>query len=394
MRVSPRIQRLPPYLFLALDQLVARERSAGRDIINLGIGDPDLPTISVAIRAMKQAVENPAWHRYPDYLGSLTFRQAIAQRYQTRFNVTLDPVDQVLGLIGSKEGLAHLTWAFAGPDDVVLVPDPAYPVYATQARLAGATVHPMPLRPQRKFLPDLDAIPDAILQRTSMLWLNYPNNPTGATAPLEFYRDAVALCRDHDILLCSDLAYAEIGFGGYQAPSVLMVDRAEEVAIEFYSLSKTFNMTGWRIAAAVGAKDAIHALGSLKSHLDSGPFTAIQEAAVAALSDNPDAFIRDLNGVYEGRRARAISALQAMRLLGDVPAGGFYVWFHTPNGMSSTAAAEFFIKESGVALAPGNAYGSQGEGWLRLSLTISDDLLDEALLRMQEALTRFHHGSW
>lgn len=388
MRVSPRIQNLPPYLFLALDQLVARERSAGRDIINLGIGDPDLPTIPTAIHAMQKAVENPVWHRYPDYLGSLAFRQAIAHRYHTRFDVTLDPIRQVLGLIGSKEGLAHLTWAFAGPGDVVLVPDPAYPVYATQAQLAGATVYTMPLRPQRKFLPDLDAIPDAILQKTSMLWLNYPNNPTGATAPLDFYRDAVALCRDHDILLCSDLAYAEIGFGGYKAPSVLMVEGAKEVAIEFYSLSKTFNMTGWRIAAAVGAEEAVHALGSLKSHLDSGPFTAIQEAAVAALSGNPDTFIHHLNGVYESRRARATCALQAIGLLGDVPTGGFYLWFHTPDGMSSTAAAEFFIQEAGVALAPGNAYGHEGEGWLRLSLTISDDLLDNALIRMHEALTR------
>ncbi len=388
MRVSPRIQKLPPYLFLALDQLVARERSRGRDIINLGIGDPDLPTIPAAIHAMKQAVENPDWHRYPDYMGSLSFRQAIAHRYQTRFNVTLDPMRQVLGLIGSKEGLAHLTWAFAGPDDVVLVPDPAYPVYATQARLAGAAVHAMPLRPGRKFLPDLDAIPDAILQKASMLWLNYPNNPTGATAPLEFYRDAVALCRYHNILLCSDLAYGEIGFDGYQAPSVLMVNGAEKVAIEFYSLSKTFNMTGWRIAAAVGAEEAIQALGSLKSQLDSGPFTAIQEAAVAALSDTPDAFIHDLNGVYVRRRARAISGLQAMQLLEHIPNGGFYVWFHTPDNMSSSAAAEFFIEEAGVALAPGNAYGSEGEGWLRLSLTIADDLLDNALLRMQDALTR------
>ncbi len=386
MRLASRMQQLPPYLFLELDQVISRERAAGRDIINLGIGDPDMPTIPSAVSAMHRAIENPLWHRYPDYHGDVAFRTAIAERYQSRFNVTLDPTSQVLGLVGSKEGLAHLTWAFAGPGDVVLVPDPAYPVYAAHANLVGATVHHMPLEARNGFLPNLNALSPALLHQASMLWINYPNNPTGATAPLEFYREAVALCQQYDILLCSDLAYADIGFDGYQAPSVLMVEGADTVAVEFYSLSKTFNMTGWRIAAAVGAAPAIHALGTLKSHIDSGPFTAIQYAAIAALSENPDPFIHEVNTVYAKRRAHAAEALESMRLLADIPQASLYMWFHTPEGMSSASATKFFIEKAGVALAPGTGYGSYGEGWLRLSLTTPDSQLDEALRRMRVAI--------
>ncbi len=388
MHTAKRVNQLPPYLFLALDQLVQKKRAEGHDIINLGIGDPDMPSAPAAVGALKRTVEDAITHRYPESLGSRRFRQAVADRYRDRFNVHLDRDSQVVALIGSKEGLAHLTWAYAEPGDLVLVPDPAYPVYAAQAEFAGATVYRLPLTQENHFLPNLAALDPAILSQAKLLWVNYPNNPTGAVAPRAFYEEAVSICRQYDILLCSDLAYADIGFEGYRPESVLSIPGADEVAIEFYSLSKSFNMTGWRVAAAVGRRSAVHALGQVKSHLDSGPFTVVQEAAVAVLQEDPDSFIRGLNTIYEKRRNLAVREIRAMGLLGEIPQSTFYLWFRTPSGMSSGQAASFFIEKADVALTPGSAYGAQGEGWLRLSLTVPFVTLDDALARMRQALLR------
>lgn len=387
MKLAQRMEQLPPYLFLELDRLVERQQQAGHDVINLGIGDPDQPTPAHIIQALQEAAQRPPNHRYPNYLGSRSFRQAIAQWYQKRFAVTLDPLQETVGLIGSKEGIAHLTWAMAGPGDVVLVPDPSYPVYATQAILAGAEVYRVPLSPDHHFLPDFKAIDPTILSRATMLWINYPNNPTGAVATLEFFQEAVEFCQQHDILLCSDLAYAEIGFEGFRPPSVLQVPGAKDIAVEFYSLSKPFNMTGWRIAAAVGNPLAVTALGTLKSNLDSGVFTAIQDAAVTALQTNPEAFFQKQNAMYQKRRDIVVQALNNMGISIDPPRSTFYIWFPAPHHMNALQASQFFVEQAHVVVAPGSSYGQEGEGWLRISLTCDTERLAEAMERMTTAIT-------
>lgn len=386
MKLAERMTTLPPYLFLELDRLIAEQRALGHDIINLGIGDPDQPTPKYIVKALQEAAERASNHRYPNYLGSQNFRQAISAWYQSRFHVTLDAIENVVGLIGSKEGIAHLIWAFAGPGDVVIVPDPAYPVYRTQTLLAGAEPYAMPLDPERGFLPDLNRIPEEILRRAKMLWINYPNNPTGGVADLKFYQEAVDFCRTHDILLCSDLAYAEIGYDGFRAPSVLQIPGAEDVAIEFYSLSKPFNMTGWRIASAVGNPMAVKALGTLKSNLDSGAFTAVQDAAIVALNHDPVTFFQSQSALYQSRRDIACAALDAMGLSIPTPLSTFYIWFRTPDGMTSKEASQFFIEKAHVVVAPGSSYGDQGEGWLRVSLTAPTERLQEGFARMQKAV--------
>ena len=388
MKVSARMEKLPPYLFLELDRIIEQQRAQGHDVINLGIGDPDQPTPDHIINALKQASSRPSNHRYPNYLGSPILRQTIAKWYHTRFDVSLDPLAETVGLIGSKEGIAHLTWAMAGPGDVVIIPDPCYPVYFTQALLAGAEVYRLPLKPENDFLPDLGSIPSNILKRATMLWVNYPNNPTGATATRDFYEDAVNLCQRHDILLCSDLAYAEIGFDGYRAPSALEIPNAKDIAIEFYSLSKPFNMTGWRIAAAVGNPLAVKALGTLKSNLDSGVFTAVQEAGVEALQNTPPSFFAKQNQMYQTRRDIVVSALKEMGIRIPAPLSTFYIWFPTPPGMSSSQASRYFVEEANVVVAPGSSYGDSGEGWLRISLTCNTKRIEEAMARIRAAYQR------
>lgn len=386
MKPAARMGDIPPYLFLELDRIVEREKKQGHDIINLGIGDPDQPTPPVVVEAMQKAVANPVNHRYPNYLGSPEFRQAIGDWYRHRFGVALNPETEVVGLIGSKEGIAHLIWAFAGPGDIVLVPDPAYPVYYTQTLLAGAKPYLLPLEAERNFLPDLGAIPADVLSRAKMLWINYPNNPTGAVATKDFMNEAVDFCRRHDLLLCSDAAYVEIGFDGYRPPSVLEIPGAKEVAIEFYSLSKPFNMTGWRIGAAVGNAMAVGALGTLKSNLDSGPFTAVQDAAIAGLAAEPENFFDHMNRLYQKRRDIVVRALAEMGLGVPAPQSTFYLWFPTPKGMTSAEATQFFVEKAHVVVTPGAAYGPHGEGWMRISLTIDDDRLEKGMERMKKAL--------
>lgn len=382
------MNELPPYLFLELDRIAARRRQEGHDIINLGIGDPDQPTPDYIVEAMRQALGRGENHRYPDYLGSLDLRRSMADWYHRRFGVDVDPVNEVVGLIGSKEGIAHLIWAWAGPGDVVLVPDPAYPVYQTLTLLSDAKPYTMPLLAENGFLPDLEAIPTDVLQKATMMWLNYPNNPTGATADRAFFEKAVAVCRKHDILLCHDAAYVEMAYDGYRPPSVLEIPGAKDVAIEFYSWSKPFNMTGWRIAAAVGNPIAVKALGQLKSNLDSGAFTAVQDAAVAALAGNPEAVFTRMNQLYRERRDSTVERLNAIGLRLQPPKATFYVWFPTPEGMTSTEGSQFFVEEADVVVTPGRAYGPHGEGWLRIALTIDTPRLNEALDRMADAIRR------
>lgn len=386
MKLASRMEKVPPYLFLELDRIIAQQKSLGHDIINLGIGDPDQPTPSHIVNALKNAADQAKNHRYPNYLGSLEFRRAVSEWYEKRFQVNLNPLTETVGLIGSKEGIAHLTWAMAGPGDVVLVPSPSYPVYATQALLAGAEVYEIPLSAHNRFLPDLSIIPEDIRKRATMLWVNYPNNPTGAVADLSFFADVVQFCKDNDILLCSDLAYAEIGYDGYRAPSVLEVPGAKEIAIEFYSLSKPFNMTGWRIAAAVGNPMAVNALGTLKSNLDSGIFTAVQDAGIVALEQHPLPFFQEQSRLYEDRRNIVAQALDEMGLGIPAPLSTFYMWFPTPFSLTSADASRFFVESAHVVVTPGASYGSSGEGWLRISLTCETSRLKEAMERMKTAL--------
>lgn len=382
MQFADRLATVGPYLFFEIDQKVQAARQRGVDVINLGIGDPDIPTPPAIVEALVVAAQDPLTHRYPDYQGAAGFREAVARFYQRRFGVALDSRREVLGLIGSKEGIAHLTWAAAGPGDVVLVPEPAYPVYAVQARLAGAEVYTLPLLAERGFLPDLDAVPDDVWRRAKLLWINYPNNPTGAVADQGFLEHAVELCRQHDVLLASDQAYSEIGYDDYRAPSILEVPGAQDVAVEFFSLSKPYRMTGWRLGAAVGHAPAIAALSLVKTNTDSGQFTAIQMAGMRALEPDQDAAIRQAVGVYQRRRDLAVAALTAAGFHPPTPRATFYLWVPTPRGMTSRETATRVLDEVGVVVTPGSAYGAAGEGYVRVSLTVPDDRIQEACRRI------------
>jgi LL-diaminopimelate aminotransferase len=382
VQFASRLDSVPPYLFAAMDRKVQELRARGVDVINLGIGDPDLPTPEPIVEALRQAAGEAPLHRYPDYMGHPRFREAVAGYYARRFGVALDPGREVLGLIGSKEGIAHLTWAVAGPGDLVLVPEPGYPVYGAQARLAGADIYPVPLTADHNFLPSLESIPTEAARRARLLWINYPNNPTAATAPLGFLREAVEFCRDHDILLASDLAYSEVGFDGYRAPSVLEVEGAREVAVEFFSLSKPYRMTGWRLAAAVGNPEALSALGIIKTNTDSGQFGAVQMAGIRALGADLDAEVEAACQVYQRRRDLAVRALRAAGFQPPVPAATFYLWVPTPPGKTAAETATELLEGAGVAVTPGAAYGQAGEGYFRISLTAPDARIEEACQRI------------
>lgn len=382
---AKRIETVPPYLFAEIDKKKAAVVARGVDVISLGIGDPDLPTPAFVVEKMQAAINNPTWHQYPDYNGSLAFRTAAATFYRNRFGVEADPRSEVLALIGSKEGLAHIIWAFVDAGDVALVPDPAYPVYATHTRLAGGTPYLMPLTRENNFLPDLNAIPEEVARRAKLLFLNYPNNPTGAIATLQYYKDAVDFCRKHDILLVSDNAYSEMTYDGYVAPSVLEVPGAKDVAVEFWSLSKPFNMTGWRIAFAIGNQEAIAGLGVIKTNTDSGQYTAVQEAAIEALtSPQSERFIAEMNQVYTRRRDIAVAGLQAIGLDAQPMKGSFYLWVPVPAGHTSASFATLLLEEAGVVVTPGGAYGQHGEGYVRVALCLSEERLKEAVGRIQK----------
>jgi LL-diaminopimelate aminotransferase len=389
MRTSPpalrgarRIAELPPYLFAEVDRRIAEKRAQGHDVISLGIGDPDLPTPEFIVRALQRAAEDPPNHRYPDYYGLRELREAIAAWYQQRFGVTLDPDTEVLPLIGSKEGIAHLPTAWVDPGDLVLVPDPGYPVYSIGTLLANGEVYWLPLRAERGWLPDLRAIPAEVARRARVLWLNYPNNPTAAVAPLEFFREVVDFAWQHGILVCHDNAYSEVAYDGYRAPSFLEVEGAREIGVEFHSLSKTYNMTGWRIGMVVGNRTAIEALGRVKTNVDSGVFQAVQYAAIAALRGD-QSWLEARNAHYQRRRDQVLAALCRMGIEAPAPRASLYVWARVPSGYTSIDFMLRLLDETAVVVTPGVGFGAAGEGYFRISLTTPDDRLTEALARLE-----------
>lgn len=385
MRIAERIAALPPYLFAELDRKLAAKRAEGIDVISLGVGDPDLPTPPHIVEALQEAVDDPSTHRYPSYIGSPDFREAVAGWYSRRFGVELDPETEVMALIGSKEGIGHIAFAFVDPGDEALVPDPGYPVYAAATRLAGGTPVSLPMAPDQGFRPDLDAAP--VTWRTKLLWLNFPTNPTAAVADLATFERAVAFAREHDLLLLHDGAYSEITFDGHVAPSPLQVPGAKEVTLEFGSASKHYNMTGWRIGWAVGSAEAIRALGVVKTNLDSGQFTAVQRAAIAAL-EGPQDHLERLRRIYRARRDLVVGTLNRLGWALEPPLGSCYVWAPVPDGWTSAAFADRLLDEAGVFVAPGSGYGPRGEGYVRLSLTVPDDRLAEAMARLEGVLAR------
>jgi LL-diaminopimelate aminotransferase len=385
MRTARRIAAIPPYLFAEIDRKVAERRAAGVDVISFGVGDPDLPTPDFVIEELANAARDPSTHRYPSYFGLPSFRRAIADFYRRRFGVELDPDTQVLPLIGSKEGIAHLPWAFVDPGDQVLVTEPGYPVYEVGTILAGGEPVHVPLTAEEGWFPDLASLDGSAAPRAKLLWLCYPSNPTGAVATVEQLREAVGFAADHDLLLAYDNAYSEITYDGFVAPSVLQVPGAVDVAVEFGSLSKIFNMTGWRIGWAVGSPVAVEALGRVKTNIDSGIFNAVQRAGVAALESGMP-HLPALLDTYRRRRDRIMEVFWEAGWQVDPPKGALYVWLPTPPGQTSVAFTARLLDEAGVVVAPGTGYGPSGEGYVRLSLTIPDNRLEEGCERVRKAL--------
>ncbi len=381
MRFSHRLDRLPPYLFVEINRKIAEKRARGEDVISFAIGDPDMPTPEHIIDRLCQAAHDPANHRYPETDGLPELRQAIAEWYKRRFGIMLDPNKEVLPLIGSKEGIGHISFCFIDHDDVALVPDPGYPVYSMSTILAGGEPHYMPLSDENDFLPDLEAIPETIAAKAKLLWLNYPNNPTGAVAELDFFEKAVGFAKKHNVAICHDAPYTEVAFDGYRPPSFLQVPGAREVGIEFHSLSKTYNMTGWRIGMAIGNARIIDALFRFKSNLDSGIPQAIQQAAIEAFT-GPQESIIERNTVYEKRRDRLAKALNDIGLKARSPKASFYIWARIPEGYTSAGFTAELLDKACVAVTPGAGYGSAGEGYVRLSFSIPDDRLEEGVRRL------------
>ncbi|MDQ3913727.1 MAG: LL-diaminopimelate aminotransferase [Actinomycetota bacterium] len=386
MRSAKRIEKLPPYLFAEIDRKVAQARARGADIISFGVGDPDLPTPPHVVDALARAAADPATHRYPSYTGMPAFRESIARWYERRFGVTLDPHEEVQPLVGSKEGIFHLPVAFVDPGDVALVPDPGYPVYETGTILSHGEAVLMPLTPENGFVPDLDALPRAAVERARVLWLNYPSNPTAACADLGVFQRAVDFCRANDLLLAHDAAYTEITFDGYVAPSALQAEGAKECAVEFHSLSKTYNMTGWRIGWVAGAPPAIEALKRLKTNIDSGIFDAVQLAGIAAL-DGPQDYLESCVDTYRRRRDLLCDGLKSMGVVVEPPRGSIYVWVPVPDGHTSESFTELLLSDAALVVAPGNGYGPSGQGFVRFSLTLADDRLEEGVERLRKVVT-------
>ena len=381
MRTSRRIKNLPPYLFVEISKKIAEKRAKGEDVISFAIGDPDIPTPPHIIARLCQAAQDPANHRYPETEGLPELRQAIAGWYNKRFGVSLDANKEVLPLIGSKEGIAHIALCFIDPGDIALVPDPAYPVYSVSTMLAGGRPYYLPLVEANNFLPDLRRIPADILKRAKLLWLNYPNNPTGAVADLNFFNRAVKFARQHDLAICHDGPYSEVAFDGYQPVSFMQADGAKEIGVEFHSLSKSYNMTGWRVGMVVGNAEMVDALKRLKSNLDSGIPQAIQHAAIEALTGAQDC-IQKHNAIYQRRRDLVIDMLNSIGLDAKPPKASLYVWAKVPQGYTSVDLATDLLDKVGVVVTPGASYGKSGEGYVRLSLTIPDTALVKGLSRL------------
>ncbi len=381
MKIARRIEQLKPYLFVEINKKIAEKKARGEDIISFAIGDPDIPTPAHIIDGLCKASQDPDNHRYPESEGLPELRQAYAAWYQKRFNVSLDPDTEVLPLIGSKEGIGHIAFCFIDPGDIALIPDPAYPVYAIGTQLAGGRPYYMPLRESNGFLPDLNDIRDYVLEKTKLLWINYPNNPTGAVAELDFFNRVVEFARKHEILVCHDGPYSEVAFDGYEPVSLMQAEGAKDVGVEFHSFSKSYNMTGWRIGMAVGNAGAVGALRTLKSNLDSGIPQAIQYMAIEALK-GPQDCISEHNNVYQRRRDLIVEVLINIGLEVTVPKASLYVWAKVPAGYNSVDFTADLLDQVGVAVTPGVGYGQSGEGYVRLSLTIPDAALVKGLSRL------------
>jgi LL-diaminopimelate aminotransferase len=385
MRPSSRLERLPPYLFAELERKIAAKRAAGVDVISLGIGDPDSPTPELVVEALAQAAADPGTHRYPSNRGRPELREAVASFYARRFGVELDPETEVVPALGAKECIFNLNLAFLDPGEAALAADPGYPVYTGGPLLAGAEPVLMPLLPERGFAPDLDAISTADRERARLMYLNYPNNPTGAVAPDGLFEAAVEFARAHEVLVVHDASYTETTFDGYVAPSFLATPGSRDVGVEVFSLSKGYNMTGWRTAAIVGNAEALEAYWRLKTNVDSGVFEAVQLAAAAALERGDDE-ARAMSRLYQRRRDLVCDALRAIGVDVTPPRGTIYVWAPVPEGYDSVSYCERVLEESGVVISPGSAYGPNGEGFFRISLTIADDRLTEAVERLRASL--------
>jgi len=379
---AERLKQLPPYLFKEIDRKKAEIKAKGVDIIDLGVGDPDMPTPQHIIEAMKRAIDEPANHRYPSYSGMNDFREAVARWYRERFGVDLVPEREVVSLIGSKEGLAHFPLAFIDPGDIALVPTPAYPVYHIGTLFAGGESFFMPLVSKNKYLPDLKEIPESVAERARIMFINYPNNPTAAVADLSFFEQVVAFARKYHIVVCHDAAYTEMAFDGYRAPSFLEAPGAKEVGVEFHSLSKTYNMTGWRIGFAVGNEKGMEGLGAIKSNIDSGVFQAVQMAGIEALQGNTSC-VREMTQVYAERRDIMVQGLRDAGFHVTSPKATFYLWVTVPEGYGSAQVTTRLLEEAGVVVTPGNGFGGPGEGYFRIALTQKKERLAEALERLK-----------
>ena len=380
---AERIKNLPPYLFASIDKMKQEAIKKGIDIVNLGIGDPDIPTPPNIVKRLQEAVKNEKYHQYPSYEGLLIFRQAAADWYKNRFNVKLNPEDEVLTLIGSKEGIGHFPLAYINSGDIALVPSPAYPVYNAGTLFAGGQSYIMPLKKENNFLPDLDAIPKDIAKKAKIMFINYPNNPTSAIAEKEFYKRVIDFALKNNIIVAHDAAYSEIYFDNYKPMSFLEVDGAKEVGIEFHSLSKTYNMTGWRIGFAVGNKEIISALGKVKSNLDSGVFEVIQEAGIEALTCD-QSIVADIRKVYQERRDVLAAGLNSLGIEFEMPKATFYVWLRTPKGFTSADYTAHLLNKAGLVTTPGNGFGEDGEGYVRIALTVKKERMLEAIERMKK----------
>jgi len=384
MKIAHRIETIPPYLFAEIDKKKEEAIKKGVDIINLGIGDPDKPTPNHIIEKLRESVKDPKTHDYPPYAGTAEFRQAVASWYKNRFRVDLDRDKEVMALIGSKEGIAHLFLAFIDPGDFSLIPDPGYPVYKTGTLFADGFPYTMPLLEENNFLPDLEEIDEEIAQRAKLMFINYPNNPTAAVANKDFFEKVVKFAKKYDILVCHDFAYSEMTYDGYKANSFLEVDGAKEVGIEFHSLSKTYNMTGWRLGFVVGNEEAISALSIIKTNIDSGVFKAIQRAGVEALS-GPQDNIQKMNEIYTGRRNVVVNGLKKLGWNLKPTKATFYLWIPTLNKMSSMEFSNLLLEKTGIIVTPGVGYGEYGEGYVRIALTVEEKRLGEAMGRMEKA---------
>jgi LL-diaminopimelate aminotransferase len=383
IRYSRRVQNLPPYLFVEISKKIAARKARGEEVISFGIGDPDIPTPVHIVDRLCEAARDPVNHRYPESEGLPEMRQAIAEWYLKRFGVSLDPDKEVLPLIGAKEGIAHIAFCFIDAGDIALVPDPGYPVYSIGTMFAGGDSYFLPLRAGNEFLPDLNNIPKNILEKTKLLWINYPNNPTGATAGVDFFNRVVEFARRNNIVVCHDGPYTEVAYEGYKASSFMQADGVKEVGVEFHSLSKSYNMTGWRIGMVVGNAEMVDALKRFKSNLDSGIPQAIQYAAIRALTGSQDC-IKEHNAVYQRRRDLVVEMLNSIGLETIKPRAGLYVWAKVPEGFTSVGLATELLDKVGVVVTPGTGYGKNGEGYIRLSLTIGDAMLVKGLSRLSE----------